>query len=404
MTDPPAWAGAPPYPGSPGYGQAGHQGGWNMGSGQGRSGAGWDVTTAPVSGGIPLRPLGAGDILSGSFTLIRQNPAATLGLTASVVTALAVAVLAIFVIAVNTSGAVLLLAVPVALSAFALQVGGLAAAMGRAVLGRKLSITEAVRLSRTGWVLLTIVVLTLATAVIWVPLIMLLKGWGVIPALLLTAWLAVMASLAVPVVVLERRGPFAAIGRSWRLILNSYWRVFGIFCLTYLITSTISFVINLPLGFASGLVGSVAAGSKATVSVALVIYAIGEIVIASLTGTIEIGVIVLVYADMRMRKEGMDLVLRQAAQSQQLTGDEFAASGFSSAYTGGAAPGGVFTGGGYPGGAYPGGAYPGGAYPGAAYAGGAYPCTANPAGDQGGFADGTGWDPPAGPAPPDRPT
>jgi hypothetical protein len=216
--------------------------------------------------------------------------------------------------------------------------------MGRGLLGSKLHIADAISLSRTGWVLLTIVVLALGAAVIWVPLIALLKGWGVVPALLLTAWLAVMTSLAVPVVVLERRGPFAAIGRSWRLILSSYWRVFGIYFLTYLMTSTISFVINLPLGFASGLIGGVGPGSEATASVVVVIYAIGEIVIVSLTGTIQIGALVLVYADMRMRKEGMDLVLQHAALNQRLTGEEFAASGYSSAYTGGAAPGGVFNG------------------------------------------------------------
>ncbi len=392
MTDPPTWAGQPSYPGSPG------PGGW-----AGYSQAGPQVTRnqgSRVSGGVPLRPLGAGDILSGSFTLVRQNPAATLGLTASVVTALAVAILVIFVVAASTAGPVLLLAIPAILAGFALQAGGLAATMGRGTLGRKLGIADAIRLSRTGWVLLTILILALAAMAIWVPLIVALKGWGLIPALLLTAWLAVMTSIAVPVVVLERRGPFAAIGRSWRLIFGSYWRVFGIYFLTYLMASTISFVINLPLGFASGLIG-VGAGNGATISVAMVIYAIGEIVIVSLTGTIEIGVLVLVYADMRMRKEGMDLVLRQAALSQQLTGEEFATTGFTSAYTGGAAPGGVFTGG------YAGGGYAGRAYAGGAYAGGAYPGPADPhvypAGHQGGFADGTAWDFPAGPAAPDRP-
>ncbi len=373
MTDPPGFAS---------WGSQG--GGW-----AGRSG-----TSAPATGGIPLRPLGAGDILSGSFTLIRQNPAATLGLTASVITGLAVAMVVIFVIAANSSGAVVLLALPAVLAAYALQVGGLAAAMGRGLLGRKLSIADSVRLSRAGWVLLTIVVLALGAALMWLPLIALLKGWGVIPALLLTAWLAVMTSLVVPVIVLERRRPFAAIGRSWRLILGSYWRVFGIYFLTYLMTSTISFVINFPLGFGSGLIGGAGLSNEATASAAVVIYAIAEIVIVSLTITIQVGVLVLVYADMRMRKEGMDLVLRQAALNQRLTGEEFAASGFSSAYTGGAAPGGVF-----PGPAYPDDGYPAGVYPGAAYQ------TDFAANYPAGLADGTPRDvPPAPTTPfPDRP-
>jgi hypothetical protein len=390
MTDPPgsAWD---PAVGHGGWG--GHSGWRSQGGWADRSGA-----SAPVSGGIPLRPLGAGEILSGSFTLIRQNPAATLGLTASVIAGLAVAMVVIFVTAANTSGAVVLLALPAVLAAYALQVGGLAAAMGRSLLGRKISIADAVRLSRVGWVLLTIVVLVLGAALIWLPLVALLKGWGIIPALLLTAWLAVMTSLVVPVVVLERRRPFAAIGRSCRLIVSSYWRVFGIYFLTYLLTSTLSFVINFPLGFGSGLIGGAGFSSEAA-SAAVVIYAIAEIVIVGLTVTIQVGVLVLVYADMRMRKEGMDLVLRQAALNQRLTGDEFAASGFSSAYTGGAGPGG-----GFPGTAQPGNPYPGGAYPSGAYPSGAYPGAAHQAGFaggyQGGFAGGTAWGDPAAPTTP----
>ena len=68
------------------------------------------------------------------------------------------------------------------------------------------------------------------------------------------------------------------------------------------------------------------------------ILVIIDIAIASLIATIESGVLVLVYADMRMRKEGMDLVLLQAAADRRLTGDEFASSGPTSAYTGGADP------------------------------------------------------------------
>jgi hypothetical protein len=43
---------------------------------------------------------------------------------------------------------------------------------------------------------------------------------------------------------------------------------------------------------------------------------------------------VLIYADMRMRKEGMDLLLHQVAQNHALTGDEFAASWSSGCYPG----------------------------------------------------------------------
>ncbi len=332
----------------------------------------WANSRALGPGGIPLRPLAAGDIISGSFTLIRQNPAATFGLTGSILATLAAGFLIIFVVAANTAGGVLLLAVPLILAGLALQAGGLAATAGRGFLGRRLGIGDAIRQSRAGWVLLTLVVLALGCGVIWIPLIALLQGWGVIPAVLLTAWLAVMTSLAIPVVVLERRGPFAAVGRSWRLVLGSFWRVFGIYFLMYLITSVISFVLSLPVSFANGMISGLGAGNKAWTSAGVVFLAIGEIVITGLIATIELGVVVLVYADLRMRKEGMDLVLRQAVHGWPLTGDEFATTGFTSAYTGGAYAGGAYTGGAYTGAAYTGGAYTGGAYTGGAYTGGAY--------------------------------
>jgi hypothetical protein len=46
--------------------------------------------------------------------------------------------------------------------------------------------------------------------------------------------------------------------------------------------------------------------------------------VGAITRPLLAGVTVLLYVDMRMRKEGLDLVLRDAAQNQQMTGEEFA--------------------------------------------------------------------------------
>ena len=358
MTNLPPWGGPPP--GQPQAGQpwadgprwpqpgGAPPGYWPAGYGQ--------PPAARAPGAVPLRPLGVGDILSGSFALIRQNPAATLGLTASTVTALAISLVFVFFIASQTAAGVGLLGAPLVLLFFGVQLGGLIAAMGRSLLGHKITIRDAVRQSRAGWVILAL--LTLAVPFIggWTLLAVTLKGWGALIALLLTAWLAVMVSLTIPVVVLERRNPFAAVGRSWRLVLGSYWRVFGIYVLMYLIMWILSFIVSLPLELITGLAGASLGEGRATITLALAALAIGEIVITSMALTIETGVVVLVYADMRMRKEGMDLVLQQAALTHQLTGEEFAVTGMSSAYTGGAYV--------YPGAVYPSGAYPGGmAYP-----------------------------------------
>ncbi|HEX9520258.1 MAG TPA: hypothetical protein VF940_29270, partial [Streptosporangiaceae bacterium] len=87
---------------------------------------------------------------------------------------------------------------------------------------------------------------------------------------------------------------------------------------------------------------------------------------ATCTRPISAGVTVLLYTDMRMRKEGLDLALHQASQAHGLTGDEFmrlwrpgmqAAGQFAGGYQGagaGAWPGAAGTGpgeaGGWPGG------------------------------------------------------
>jgi hypothetical protein len=229
--------------------------------------------------------------------------------------------------------------------------------MGRSLLGRKLTIAETVRQSRTGWVFLATLMLAVLLLAFWVPLVIAAKGWGLLLTLPLTAWLGVMGSLTIPVVVLEQRGPIAALGRSWRLVLGSYWRVLGIYLLTYLITSALSLVVSFPFGFVGGLANALGPAGGGTAPATVGILVISEIAIVSLTATIASGVLVLVYADMRMRKEGMDLVLRQAAADRQLTGEEFASTGLTSAYTGGAEPGIAYQGGGYQGGG-PARAYP----------------------------------------------
>ena len=54
----------------------------------------------------------------------------------------------------------------------------------------------------------------------------------------------------------------------------------------------------------------------------VIIGAVGSIVAGAVTRPISAGVAVLLYLDLRMRKEGLDLAL-QAAASRPVTGDEF---------------------------------------------------------------------------------
>jgi hypothetical protein len=149
---------------------------------------------------------------------------------------------------------------------------------------------------------------------------------GGIAAFCLTVWFSIMFSLAVPAVVLEGQGPVSALRRSWRLVKRSFWRVLGILLLAGIIVSIAGVLLQLPFTFLEALFGGGggAFGLTGTRTIPVVIISgVGSIVAGAVTRPISAGVTVLLYLDMRMRKEGLDLALRSAAAGQQMTGDEF---------------------------------------------------------------------------------
>ena len=343
----------------PGYGPYGQPGGWN--------------TPSPAPGGIPLRPLGLSDILTGSFTSIRRNPQATLGFSA-IILAVSSVVSTVLTFAIRNAvsnatdggliirnqqptsaqvsqlghsagrlfGALLLtgvlgLVVEIVLTAM------LTAVIGNGVLGRKVSIGEAWRVAapRMPAVFGATLLGGIIVVALWIPYLILFAVslathnaaiaatvgvLGFLVMLCVTVVVSVMFSLAAATVVLERQGPWHGLARSWRLVRGSMWRVLGILVLTFIIIIIASIVLNIPFLIIERVVGgaglslSASAGSVASVIVA----AIGGVIVGAITRPMLAGVTVLLYLDMRMRKEGMDLVLRNAAQNQQLTGDEFA--------------------------------------------------------------------------------
>ncbi len=373
--------GQPGY-GQPGYGQPGYgqysQGGYGQyGQGGGR-GAG-----APAPGGVPLRPLGVGDILSGAFTVIRRNPAATLGLAAIVLTSYGIIATTLTLItravfstvslpspgqSLTSSQAAHLgirfvtIALPLVFLTFLLSflaqnimTGLLTAAIGRSVLGRTITLNEAWQLGRVptmlaaaallfvitlgaiivvGGVLAAIIVLLVLAHL--APLAILIGVLGGIAAIVAGIWFQVRLSLTAPAVVLEQLGPWVAITRSWQLVKGSVLRMFGIYLLTGLIVLVAGAILRIPFAIISAIVNAAGhAGTSSPFGLAglaagatvgsLIIGAIGSIVAGSITRPISAGVTVLLYIDLRMRREGLDLVLQNAAQNQQLSGDELAA-------------------------------------------------------------------------------
>ncbi|HEY2079341.1 MAG TPA: hypothetical protein VGH53_23680 [Streptosporangiaceae bacterium] len=369
---PPGPYGQPGY-GQPGYGQPGYppfgQPGYGR-AGYGQPG-GW--TTAPAPGGIPLRPLGLGDILNGAVVSARRNPAATLGLAAIVMTVYGVISAVIQAVErsqaarINSTeqalrggqtlspqqvdnllrsvfGAVLPAAAVTILLSFVLTSalsGMLSAVIGRGLLGRRVGLAEAWRAGRVGPVIgasfllllisicvpLPVVIVAVVLALLHLtPVAVVIAVLGGIASIVFELLLLVRLILTLPALVLERISPVSAIKRSFDLSRGSYWRLFGILLLTRFIVGVASLVLTIPFSVLSSLAGGsgglFSVSTKATLA-SLIIGAIGAIVASTVTAPISAGVVVLLYADLRMRREGLDLALRTAAQSDSLTGEEF---------------------------------------------------------------------------------
>ena len=384
---PPGPYGQPGYPpfGQPGYGQPGYgQPGYGQPGygppgygppgygppGYGRPG-GW--TAAPAPGGIPLRPLALGDILNGAVTSARRNPVATFGLAAIVMTisgvisAISQAIERSVVAQVqgmqqavqngqqlshqqfdNTLGSAFSVALPAAAVGVVLSLaltsaltGMLSAVIGRGVLGQRVSLAHAWRAGRVGPVIATSLLLLLigicvplpvAVVVValvllhLVPVAVLIGVLGGIASFVFEVMLVIRLSVTLPALVLERISPVSAIKRSFDLSRGSFWRLFGIELLTWIIVGITSSVLSLPFTVTGGLAGGPFGlfGTGATASMTgLIIASIGRIVASTVTAPISAGVVVLLYTDLRMRREGLDLALRTAAQGDSLTGEEF---------------------------------------------------------------------------------
>src|SRR5215470_14083016 len=297
---PPGYGQPPPGYGQQGYGQAPPYGTPGYGRPQyGAPGYGQWTTQppAPAPGGVALRPLAVGDILSGAFTLVRRNPAATLGIAAIVQTIYGICGAFISWSELNAAHKLqttlqgpnstqfaghalgqffatfvpsLLLSLGLIFVFEAVLTGMLTGALGRGLLGDKITISEAWRLARVGAVIAVSLLVPLILIGLWVPVALivfvlaiahiqafavLVGVVGSIAAFVLTVWISTRLSLAVPAVVLENAGPIAAIQRSWDLVRGSWWRIFGINLLAAIVVGVISLVLQIPFIIVKSLVG-----------------------------------------------------------------------------------------------------------------------------------------------------
>lgn len=335
-TPPPAgWAPYPTAPGGPRPGLA--------------------LGAAHKPGAFPLRPLGLGDMYDGAFRIIRFNPKATVG--AAVLVTAAAMVLPLLITAVlsftvglaldasgdveqdlSTGDALALLAAYGSLFASLLlaQVGitlvtGMVAHVTRAAaVGRRLSLGEAWAATHgRRWRLLGLVALYYVAfsvaltlyVLLWMVVVALASGpwpivvWGVVtvPAFLaLVVWLYVrLYYLAVPPLMLEGIGVFAAIGRGWTLTRRAFWRTFGIGLLTLVIGTIAGSMLSAPFSIVGQL--STLAAPQYAVLLLVLTQAVSSVIQNAFTAPFTATVTSMQYLDLRMRKEAYDVELLREA-------------------------------------------------------------------------------------------
>lgn len=127
---------------------------------------------------------------------------------------------------------------------------------------------------------------------------MLLCGVGGLVAM---TWFLVTA----PVVGAERLGPVASMRRSWRLVARRFWPVMGL--------SILSSVVAMLFGYALGLVPTVLSLVVGTDGFGWLLTAASGILTSLITMPIVAGITVLIYLDLRVRTEGLDIELDAVA-------------------------------------------------------------------------------------------
>lgn len=321
----------------------------------------------PKPGLIPLRPLSFGALLGTPFQVLRRNPRATFGsalLVQAAITLITVVVVgAVTFVAFGriakasldeteavTAGATLSIVlsalVPVALLlvASALLQGVIVLEVARATLGEKRRLGELWRgVGRRMWplawwtVLLSLGLLVgIALVVGLVVLLSFIGGAGIALAIavgvlgglglvVLGFWLFTKTSLVPSLIVLEHLGLRAAVGRSWSLTNGYFWRTLGVQFLVATIVNVIAQVVTTPVGllfgFAMTLVDPNAAFEAYIPSVILyVLILFLSLVLGAVAAVVQSATTALIYVDLRMRKEGLDLELARYVEAGQRGG------------------------------------------------------------------------------------
>jgi hypothetical protein len=117
--------------------------------------------------------------------------------------------------------------------------------------------------------------------------------------------------------LLEDQPVLRSLRRSWVITRGSFWRTLLILVVTNILLAIGASALSVPFAVAGSLVSALQDEPFASFWLNLLqlgISAIGEILVGAVFYPFEAAVVALVYIDLRMRREGLDLELIRASQ------------------------------------------------------------------------------------------
>ncbi|MDI2035044.1 glycerophosphoryl diester phosphodiesterase membrane domain-containing protein [Paenarthrobacter nitroguajacolicus] len=134
-------------------------------------------------------------------------------------------------------------------------------------------------------------------------------------------WIGLKLMLAPAVIVVEQTGVYDGLLRSWQLTRNNWWRIFGITLVVTIMLWIIAQVVQIPASLAAGLISETVAPHPDTETAAsmlvitTVISALVQALVGSVTFAFQSSVSALLYMDLRMRRDGLDVELMRMLET-----------------------------------------------------------------------------------------
>ena len=142
--------------------------------------------------------------------------------------------------------------------------------------------------------------LSRTASVLWASfLVFLMVGLGFIALVIPGIIFAIRYGFTTTVVAIEGRRGTKAMGRSWRLAQGFFWKILGTTLLATILAGIVGSILQIPLAIVADHAGSSG----------WVLRAVGGSAAAIVTRPFTGIIVVLLYFDMRIRKEGFDLAL-----------------------------------------------------------------------------------------------